>query len=121
MSHNGQSARPTAPRARPRRESRGSPMRPVRSGPAHRATSRRHFLVGAGLAALGGPAFLTACTRDPGGTTGNPAATGSLQLASPAHPVTWPIQPGNEPIADGLAPEKNATLQVYNYADYVEP
>ena len=91
------------------------------AGPAHRATSRRHFLVGAGLAALGGPALLTACTRDPGGTTGNPAATGSLQLASPAHPVTWPIQPGNEPIADGLAPEKNATLQVYNYADYVEP
>jgi spermidine/putrescine transport system substrate-binding protein len=98
-------------------------MSPGRSGRRlHRGTSRRQFLVGAGLAALGGPAFLAACTRDPGGASGGaPAATGSLQLASPSSPVTWPIQPGNEPIAGGLAPEKNATLQVYNYADYVEP
>jgi spermidine/putrescine transport system substrate-binding protein len=98
-------------------------MAPDRSSVrAQRGTGRRQFLVGAGLAALGGPAFLTACTRDPGGGSGDsPAATGSLQLASPANPVTWPIQPGNEPIADGLAPEQNATLQVYNYADYVEP
>jgi spermidine/putrescine transport system substrate-binding protein len=98
-------------------------MPPGRSGArAHRGASRRQFLAGAGLAALGGPAFLTSCTRDPGGSSGgNPAATESLRLASPASPVTWPIQPGNEPIADGLAPEQNATLQVYNYADYVEP
>jgi spermidine/putrescine transport system substrate-binding protein len=87
-----------------------------------RGASRRQFLVGTGLAALGGPAFLAACTRDAGGASGdNPAATESLKLASPANPVTWPIQPGNEPIADGLPPEQNATLQVYNWADYVEP
>jgi spermidine/putrescine transport system substrate-binding protein len=97
-------------------------MPPGRSGDrAYRGASRRQFLTGAGLAALGGPAFLTACTRDAGGSGDNPAATESLKLASPANPVTWPIQSGNEPIADGLAPEQNATLQVYNYADYVEP
>jgi len=97
-------------------------MPPGRPGDrAHRGASRRQFLAGAGLAALGGPAFLTACTRDAGGSAGSPAATESLQLASPSSPVTWPISPGNEPIADGLAPEANATLQVYNYADYVEP
>ena len=39
----------------------------------------------------------------------------------PGQPGHLADPPGNEPIADGLAPEQNATLQVYNYADYVEP
>jgi spermidine/putrescine transport system substrate-binding protein len=92
------------------------------SGGRRRGIGRRQFLVGAGLAALGGQTLLTGCTDDPGGPAGGaPAAPGSLRLASPASPVTWPISPGNEPIADGLPPEQNATLQVYNWADYLEP
>jgi spermidine/putrescine transport system substrate-binding protein len=78
---------------------------------------------GAGLAALGGQALLTGCSDDddPGAGDGGGAKAGGLRLASPANPVKWPIRPDNEPIADGLAPEANATLQVYNWADYVEP
>jgi spermidine/putrescine transport system substrate-binding protein len=100
-------------------------MRPGRSGRSpQRGIGRRQFVVGAGLAALGGPAFLTACSDDSGGggpAGPSPGATGGLQLASPSNPVTWPITPGNQPIADGLSPEQGATLQVYNWADYVEP
>jgi spermidine/putrescine transport system substrate-binding protein len=95
------------------------PGRPARR--THRGPGRRQFLAGAGLAALGGPAFLTSCTRNPGGDGSEPAASGTLKLASPSDPQTWPVDPDNPPIADNLPPEKNATLQVYNYADYVEP
>src|SRR5690348_13840775 len=97
-------------------------MPPGASAGRRRGAGRRQFLVGAGLAALGGPTFLAACTRDPGGGGGSaPAEPQELKLASPSNPVTWPVQPDNQPIAAGLPPEKNATLQVYNYADYVEP
>ena len=41
--------------------------------------------------------------------------------AAPNNPVTWPIPNDNKPIADGLAPEKGATLKIYNYADYLGP
>jgi spermidine/putrescine transport system substrate-binding protein len=91
-------------------------------GRPRRGIGRRQFVVGAGLAALGGPALLTACSDGPDGPTGGtPTATGGLRLASPSNPVTWPISPNNEPIADGLPPEQGATLQVYNWADYVDP
>ncbi len=87
----------------------------------HGGPSRRQFLTRAGLVALGGPALVAACTRQSGGgTTSTQKGTQPLELASPANPVKWPINPGNEPIKDGLTPEKGATLQVYNYADYVD-
>jgi spermidine/putrescine transport system substrate-binding protein len=44
-----------------------------------------------------------------------------MTLAAPDHPVTWDIADDNKPIADGLAPEKDATLKIYNYADYLSP
>jgi spermidine/putrescine transport system substrate-binding protein len=44
-----------------------------------------------------------------------------MTLAAPDNPVTWPIPDDNKPIADGLAPEKGATLEIYNYADYLSP
>ena len=83
--------------------------------------SRRQFLTRAGLAALGGPALLAACTREPGRGVTTVKGAEPLKLASPQNPVRWNINPGNEPIKDGMAPEKNATLQVYNYADYLDP
>ncbi len=55
--------------------------------------------------------------RSPGRLVGSP----TLTLASPDNPVTWDIADDNKPIADGLAPEKGATLQLYSYADYVSP
>ncbi len=82
--------------------------------------SRRELLVRAGLASLAVPALgsLGACTRQPQGST--PGAT-QLTIAAPDNPVTWPISPGNEPIADGLRPETGAKLRLYNYADYISP
>jgi spermidine/putrescine transport system substrate-binding protein len=79
--------------------------------------SRRSMLRMSALAAVLGPA-LAACTRDQptGGATGQ-----TLKIASPSNPITWPIAAGNEPIAAGLTPEKGATLQLYNYADYIAP
>jgi spermidine/putrescine transport system substrate-binding protein len=75
----------------------------------------------AALLSLGAPtlgALLEACTRSTGrGST----PSGSLTLAAPTHPVTWPISKSNAPIANGLSPERGATLRLYNYADYIAP
>ena len=61
---------------------------------------------------------LAACTRQP---TSAPSAVKDLTAASPQNPATWPISETNRPIADNLTPEKNATLRLYNYADYIDP
>jgi len=80
-----------------------------------RKLTRRSFLgrsAGAALAALAGGPLLDACAS---GLTGS----GSLPLPRPNHPVRWPLFSDNAPIASGLAPEKRATLQVYNWVAYV--
>lgn len=98
-----------------------------------------------GLAGLAGFSALAGCARQlptsqgawsgavsssgpaasPSGSAATPSASasasGAARGASPSNPVTWPIAAGNEPIAAGLAPERGATLQVYNYADYLDP
>src|SRR5436190_7097766 len=87
--------------------------------------SRRDFLkrsAGAAAALSGASAFLAACghasptTINPGGSSG-----GGLPypLARPNHPVTWPITADNPAIASNLQPEKGATLQLFNWADYI--
>ena len=88
---------------------------PNRPGP-----SRRQFLQRAALLAAGTPAmmvFLDACAKSDQTSSSAP----SMKIASPDKPVTWDIPKDNEAIADGLAPEKSATLQLYSYADYVSP
>jgi spermidine/putrescine-binding protein len=83
-----------------------------------RPLSRRVFLArsaGAALAVSGAGALLAACGK-PG--TSRPGAAGP-QLASPEHPVAWPIAAGNQPIADGLEPERGAVLKIYNWTDYI--
>jgi spermidine/putrescine transport system substrate-binding protein len=108
---------------------------------------RRSFLRGLAFSAVAGPALietLAACgSQTPKGSTPAPvvsqagttsgsgsgsgsatassSAPGGLQIASPDHPITWPIYADNEVIADGMQPEQNATLQLYNYADYIDP
>src|SRR5580698_4240764 len=67
------------------------------------ALSRRSFLGGGALAG---------CASD---LTGN----GTVPLPRPNHPVRWPVFADNKPIASGMAPETGATLQVYNWAAYV--
>jgi spermidine/putrescine transport system substrate-binding protein len=82
-------------------------------------TSRRQFLARAAILAASAPtlaAFLQACSKN--APSSSPP---SMTLAAPDKPVTWPIPDDNKPIADGLAPEKGATLKIYNYADYLSP
>jgi spermidine/putrescine transport system substrate-binding protein len=86
--------------------------------PSGRPMGRRAFLArsaGAALAMSGAGALLAAC--------GKPQAPGQQaagpQLASPEHPVTWPITADNQPIADGLEPEQGAVLKLYNWTDYI--
>ena len=52
-----------------------------------------------------------------GGTRGGGAR--QLQLASPEHPVTWPVAADNPPIQPGMEPERDATLKLYNWSDYI--
>jgi spermidine/putrescine transport system substrate-binding protein len=87
-----------------------------------RRPTRREFLVRSLLVAAGVPvaSFLDACSSS---STTNSRSAGAprLQLASPTHPVKWPVYADNRPIASGLSPEKGATLRLYNYADYIDP
>ena len=81
--------------------------------------TRRQFLARAAILAAGAPslgAVLQACSK----STPSSSAP-SLTLAAPDNPVKWDIADDNKPIADGLAPEKGATLQLYSYADYISP
>ena len=90
-------------------------------GMPRRGPNRRQFLTRAALLAAAAPAlplFLDACSKSE--TSSSPASP-SLKIASPQSPVTWDIPADNTPIADGLAPEQGATLQLYSYADYVSP
>jgi spermidine/putrescine transport system substrate-binding protein len=89
---------------------------PNRPGPNRREFLQRAAILAAAAPTLG--AFLAACSKSgPAGTSGSP----TLTIAKPDSPVKWPIADDNKPIADGLAPEKGATLKIYNYADYLSP
>ena len=50
---------------------------------------------------------------------GRRTTTQPLALPRPNDPVTWPVFPSNPAIADGLQPEKNATLKIYNWVAYI--
>jgi spermidine/putrescine transport system substrate-binding protein len=83
------------------------------------AMSRRDFLARSGGAALAISAaglLLDACAST------SPAASSAsgtpYPLARPAQPVRWPVT-RSEVIASGLEPEKNATLQLYTWQEYI--
>jgi spermidine/putrescine transport system substrate-binding protein len=85
-------------------------------------SNRRQFLVRAGLLAVTAPtlgSFLAGCGSGP--PTGSGGSQPTLTLARPDSPVTWEIAEDNQAIEDGMAPEKGATLKIYNYADYLSP
>jgi spermidine/putrescine transport system substrate-binding protein len=76
--------------------------------------SRRSFLAGVATAGLAA----TAAAMGPAPTAGATASQ-SLTLPRPNAPVTWPVYGSNPAIADGLEPEKNATLKIYNWVAYI--
>ncbi len=84
-----------------------------RLDPDQYPVTRRQLLgAGAGLA-LGG--LLAGCgSSNPVGASSN-----GPRLPRPDSPVKWPLYADNKAIADGLAPERGATLQLYNWVAYV--
>jgi spermidine/putrescine transport system substrate-binding protein len=61
-------------------------------------------------------AWLAACTSNATTSTGL-----DVGAARPDNPVTLPISSDNEPIPDDLAPETDATLRIFNWAEYIRP
>jgi spermidine/putrescine transport system substrate-binding protein len=86
------------------------------SGLVEGATISRRQLLGAG-AGLGLAALLAGCGSSSSGAPSGAAS--KVPLPRPNNPVKWPIYSDNRPIASGLAPEKNATLQLYNWVAYI--
>jgi len=93
--------------------------------------SRREFLrnsLGAAVALPSAAAILAACSK-PGtsGSNGDVSAvgTGGLDLGGPYPiatkdaPVEWTIYDDLQPIEDGMRPEEGATLQIYNWDQYI--
>jgi len=90
-------------------------------GPAfdRRALLRNAALLGISVPTLS--ALLQACADSPTGAgPSGDTPTEALKIASPDNPVTWDIADDNQPIGDGLQPEKGPLL-LYNYADYIGP
>jgi spermidine/putrescine transport system substrate-binding protein len=78
--------------------------------------SRRGFLAAAAATGLAGVA---GCSSKTSGTPTTTTTTSPLALPRVDNPVTWPIYNSNTAIANGLEPEKNATLKVYNWVAYI--
>ncbi len=86
-----------------------------RPAPEERAISRRQLLAaGAGLT-LGGMLAGCGSALNSIGTAGHD----HIPLPRQDNPIKWPIFSDNKPIASGLAPEKGATLQIYNWVAYI--
>ncbi len=98
--------------------------------PRERSTTRRQFLIRAGVAlgtisgadallsACGGSAKVAATTGTT--TTGVLMGPGGIPLARRNHPVTLPLYNDNGAIDSGLNLEKGP-LQIFNWADYINP
>ena len=65
--------------------------------------------------------LLEACGTSTTTTGGAGSATKAIPLPRPNNPVTWPIYAGNHSIASGMQPERDATLQIFNWVAYVNP
>src|ERR1700761_4668721 len=81
-------------------------------GAEERLLSRRQVLQAGAGGALG--AMLAGCS-----STKPAVHTSSPPLPRKDKPVKWPVYTDNKPIASGLEPEKDATLQLYNWVAYI--
>jgi spermidine/putrescine transport system substrate-binding protein len=90
------------------------------SGPYRSPMSRRAFLGRTAAAAAAFPtmaALLDACAKAESASV----PPSSITIASPQHPVKWPISSHNKAIASNVTPEQNATINIYTYTDYIDP
>jgi spermidine/putrescine transport system substrate-binding protein len=96
--------------------------------PRERPTTRRQFLIRAGVVVgslSGADALLTACggsaqsTTTTGGPGGWPLGPGGIPLARPTHPVT--MARWEAPIPSGMKPETGGTFNIFNYPAYIDP
>jgi spermidine/putrescine transport system substrate-binding protein len=78
--------------------------------------SRRSFLR-ALSAGVGAPALASVLA----GCGDQLYTSGRLVIASPEHPVRWPLSTKHPRIEPGLRPKPGSTLRLYNYADYIGP
>jgi spermidine/putrescine transport system substrate-binding protein len=91
--------------------------------PRERRTTRRQFLIASGgtIAGLSSAEALLRATGALAAEAGGPlVGPGGIPLARRDHPVTLPIYGDNPPIASGKSPEKGP-LQVFNWAEYINP
>lgn len=98
---------------------------------APRPLSRRDFLrrsAGTAIALPSLSAILAACAKPGEETTTTTEASvgtggvdkgGPYPISTADAPVTWTIYDDLQPIDDGLQPESGATLQIYNWDQYV--
>jgi len=97
--------------------------RPSIFGPPSSGPSRRDLLRGGAASAVllgGAGSLLAACSSSSGsGSSSSGLTSGGIPLPRPDHPVTWPIFSDNKAIKSGLAPERGATLKIYNWVAYV--
>lgn|GEM_PF-95137 len=121
------------PAPSPRPERPASPPQSVAGhGVAgHSATgiaASRRALLRAGLAAAALPAasVLVGCgDSPPAAASANSGSAGGVDQyvtgSTPTKPTLWPIEADNQPIQAGRAPERDATLRVFSWSDYIDP
>ena len=88
-----------------------------RPDPLESAISRRQLLAAGAGVALG--AMLAGCGGSGSNASSGASSSGGIPLPRQDSPVKWPIFADNKPIASGLAPEKGATLEIYNWVAYI--
>jgi spermidine/putrescine transport system substrate-binding protein len=86
-----------------------------RPEPEELAFSRRQLLAAAGGVALAG--MLAGCGGS--GSSAGGSSSNQIRLPRQDNPVKWPVFASNKSIAAGMQPEKNATLQIYNWVAYI--
>jgi spermidine/putrescine transport system substrate-binding protein len=85
--------------------------------------TRRGFLTrsaAAGLMLGSAGSLLEACGSANSGPAG-PLISNGIPLPRPNNPVTWQVFKDNPAIKSGLAPERGATLRIFNWVAYLNP
>ena len=91
------------------------------SGIDGRTLSRRTLLIRGAQVALGLPLIGTGLAACASSDTSRYPHAHDLRFPRPDAPVRWKRYPENPPIADGLPPESDSVLRLFNWDSYVAP